>query len=195
MAAKVMSPEAMPVMENFCLGSSIPASMIFFLSLASRATRRPCICPPKQASEAAARTPCGAPPIPQYISIPLFGQAVATAPETSPSTINIMRAPASRVLAIISPWRGRSRMQTTRSLTGTSLASPSAFRLSAGSLSRSTRPVGSPPPTAIFSMYRSGTFRNPPLSVMAMTERPLGSPLATMVGPSTGIRATSTAGP
>ena len=36
-------------------------------------------------------------------------------PPTSPSPISMMRAPAARTLAISSAWRGRSRMQTTRS--------------------------------------------------------------------------------
>ena len=53
---------------------------------------------------------------------PVAGSRWRSRPTTSPSPISMMRAPASRTLAISSAWRGRSRMQTTRSATSTFLA-------------------------------------------------------------------------
>ena len=77
---------------------------------------------------------------------------VAITPETSPSPISMIRAPASRTLAIFSAWRGRSRIQTTRSATSVFLAWARFFRFVAGVSSRSTTPSGKPPPTAILSI-------------------------------------------
>jgi hypothetical protein len=56
------------------------------------------------------------------MSMPESPVEVAITPDTSPSPISMMRAPASRTRAISSEWRGRSRMQTTRSAISTFLA-------------------------------------------------------------------------
>ena len=66
---------------------------------------------------------------------------------------------------------------------------------SAGERSRSTTPGGSPPPTAILSMYTSGAFSSPPSVAKATTASALGAPLAMMVVPSSGSRAMSILGP
>ena len=77
---------------------------------------------------------------------------VAMTPATSPSLISMMRAPASRVLAIRSLWRSRSRMHATRSEIWHFFAWARLRRLLATGASRSTTPSGKPPPTAILSM-------------------------------------------
>src|SRR6266478_889896 len=148
-----------------------------------------------QRNAAAASTPSGAPPEPTYMSIPVSGSDVAMTPLTSPSPISAMRAPAARTLAINSEWRGRSRMQTTRSAISAFLAFARFLRLTAGSSSRSTRSSGSPPPTAILSIYTSGALRKPPASAIAMTARALAPPLAVIVVPSSGSSAISIGGP
>ena len=68
------------------------------------------------------------------MSMPESPVEVAITPDTSPSPISMMRAPASRTLAISSAWRGRSRMQTTRSATSTFLALARSARFCAGRL-------------------------------------------------------------
>ncbi len=74
------------------------------------------------------------------------GRWCAMTPATSPSPISLMRGTGRAHLASISSaWRGRSRMQTTRSATSTFLALARSFRFSAGVLSRSTMPSGRPP--------------------------------------------------
>ncbi len=45
------------------------------------------------------------------MSTPLEAFDVAITPEMSPSEMSLIRAPASRTLAIKSAWRGRARMQ------------------------------------------------------------------------------------
>src|SRR6266850_1416167 len=129
------------------------------------------------------------------MSMPVSGSDVAITPLTSPSPISAMRAPAARTLAISSEWRGRSRMQTTRSAISAFLALARFLRLVAGSSSISTRSSGSPPPTAILSMYTSGALRKPPASAMAMTANALAPPLAVIVVPSSGSSAMSIGGP
>ena len=129
------------------------------------------------------------------MSIPVSGSEVAMTPLTSPSEISVIRAPASRTLAISSAWRGRSRMHTTRSATSTFFALARFFKLTDGGSSRSTRSSGNPPPTAILSMYTSGAFKNPPASAIAITASALAPPFAVIVVPSSGSSAMSIGGP
>src|SRR5437868_6683469 len=129
------------------------------------------------------------------MSMPVSALEVAMTPATSPSPISMMRAPASRTLAIRSAWRGRSRMQTTRSAISAFLARARFFKFSAGAASRSTTPSGSPPPTAILSIYTSGALRKPPSSAIAKTASALAPPLAVIVVPSSGSSAMSILGP
>src|SRR5947208_1681271 len=129
------------------------------------------------------------------MSMPVSALEVAMTPATSPSPISMMRAPASRTFAIRSEWRGRSRMQTTRSAISAFLARARFFKFSAGAASRSTTPSGSPPPTAILSIYTSGALRKPPSSAIAKTASALAPPLAVIVVPSSGSSAMSILGP
>src|SRR5438477_1066831 len=129
------------------------------------------------------------------MSMPVSALEVAMTPATSPSPISMMRAPASRTFAIRSEWRGRSRMQTTRSAISAFLARARFFKFSAGAASRSTTPSGSPPPTAILSIYTSGALRKPPSSAIAGTASALAPPLAVIVVPSSGSSAMSILGP
>jgi hypothetical protein len=74
------------------------------------------------------------------------------------------------------------------------MASAMFWRFCAGLRERSTAPLALGP-TAIFSMQVSGVGRNPPFSAMATTAMALARPWATMVVPSRGSRATSSADP
>ena len=75
-----------------------------------RNSSRPCIWPPMQRSAAAASTPSGAPPEPMIdVDAAVRAAAVAITPATSPSVISMMRAPASRTLAISSCMARRGR--------------------------------------------------------------------------------------
>src|ERR1700736_1348325 len=194
-AANMTSPEARSSSLYLRSRSATPMRWARARSLSLRNSRRPCIWPPMQRNAAAASTPSGAPPEPTYISMPVSGSDVAMTPLTSPSPISAMRAPAARTLAISSEWRGRSRMQTTRSAISAFFACARFLRLTTGSSSRSTTSSGSPPPTAILSIYTSGALRKPPASAMAMTARALAPPLAVIVVPSSGSSAISIGGP
>ena len=94
-----------------------------------------------------------------------------------------------------SAWRGRSRMQTTRSEISAFFARARFRKLTAGSSSRSTRSSGKPPPTAILSMYTSGALRKCLASAIAITASALAPPLAVIVVPSSGSSAMSIGGP
>ena len=67
--------------------------------------------------------PPAPPPDPRYMSTPVLGWAAAITPATSPSSIRVIRAPASRHCAMIRACRSRSRMHTTRSEMSRFLAS------------------------------------------------------------------------
>jgi hypothetical protein len=66
---------------------------------------------------AAEITPSGVPPMPQSRSIGVSSLTAASEADTSPCGISLMRAPAARISAIASSWRGLSSMITTRSPT------------------------------------------------------------------------------
>ena len=102
-------------------------------------------------SAAAAMTPSGVPPMPKRMSTPDSGIAVAMAPATSPSPIRRMRAPAARISATRSSWRGRSRIVAVTSVTSMPFAVATARRFSVTLAWMSTTPAASGP-TAIFSM-------------------------------------------
>ena len=59
--------------------------------------------------------PSGVPPMPSSRSTPVPSRAAMIAPATSPSAMNLIRAPASRTSLTRPSWRGRSRMTTVTS--------------------------------------------------------------------------------
>ena len=95
--------------------------------------------------------PSGVPPMPMSMSTELPSVAVATAPATSPSMIRRTLAPAARISAMRSAWRGRSRTQTVRSPTSMFLASATDRTFHSVDLDRSILPTASGP-TAILRM-------------------------------------------
>ncbi len=99
----------------------------------------------------AAITASGAPPMPSRMSTPVPARAAISAPATSPSVMNLIRAPASRTSRTSPSWRGRLRITTVTSLTGIPLAWATATRFSATVWRRSTAAAASGP-TASFSM-------------------------------------------
>mgnify|MGYP004520463529 CR=1 FL=1 len=151
-AANSTSPRASSWVANFLSGSVMPISAARWRWASSSYSSRPWSWPPMQRSAAAASTPSGAPPEPRYMSMPESGCEHATTAATSPSGSSTMRAPAARQALMISWWRSRSSMHTTRSFTEHFLARASSRRFSAGDASRSTTPAGMPGPTAILSM-------------------------------------------
>ncbi len=81
---------------------SYPAAIAAARSSSLRGQSRPWISPPMHFMAAAAMTPSGVPPMPKRMSAPVSGSAVDTAPITSPSWINRIRAPAARTSAMSS---------------------------------------------------------------------------------------------
>ena len=151
-AANNTSPLASCESVYFASKSSMPIRVARPTSSSFLNKRRPCICPPIQRRAAAANTPSGAPPDPTYKSTPVSFCALAITPETSPSEMSIILAPAFLTSLIISACRGLSNMQTSKSEMETFFASDRLARFSLIDLSRSTTPSGNPPPTAILSM-------------------------------------------
>ena len=160
-----------------------------------RNNSRPCIWPPMQRSAAAASTPSGAPPEPTYMSIPVSGLEVAMTPLTSPSEISTMRAPASRTLAISSAWRGRSRMQTTRSATSDFFACARFFEIGRRRLVEIDEIVGQAAADRDLVHVDVGRVEKMPASAIAITASALAPPLAVIVVPSSGSSAMSIGGP
>ncbi len=144
-------------------------------------------------SAAAAITPSGAPPVPNSTSMPESGFAVITAPETSPSPIRRIRAPAWRTSPIRSVWRSRSRMTAVHVLDLLALGLRDALEVPGRRLAQSITPRASGP-TAIFCMYVSGALRNWPSSAIAITLIASGAPVAHRFVPSSGSTAMSTFG-
>ena len=72
--------------------------------------------PPIALMAQAVMIPSGVPPVPTSRSTPVSGRAATMAPATSPSLMNLMRAPASRISCTRAAWRGRSSTQTVTSL-------------------------------------------------------------------------------
>ncbi len=99
----------------------------------------------------AVMTPSGVPPIPKRMSAPASGQPVEIPPATSPSLIRRMRAPAVRMAAMRSSWRGRFRTTAVTSRTDLPKALATASRFSAGGRSMSMDPAATGP-TATFLM-------------------------------------------
>jgi hypothetical protein len=104
-----------------------------------------------QRSAAALIMPSGVPPMPISRSTPVSGRAAAIAPATSPSVMNVIRAPASRTWRTKSLCRGRSRMQTVMSEMFIRLALATRLMFSATGADRSMASAASGP-VAIFSM-------------------------------------------
>ena len=75
---------------------SWPASMAFCRSSSSLGQSLPWSAPPMHLSAQAAMMPSGVPPMPSSRSTPVPSRAAAMAPATSPSVMNLIRAPASR---------------------------------------------------------------------------------------------------
>ena len=96
----------------------------------------------------------------------------------SPSAITLMRAPASRISAIRSSWRGRSSTTAVMSPTLRPNASAIPCRFSVTLFRRSTWPLATGP-TAIFFMYMRGTRVIPPGSQAARIESAPTPPRAT----------------
>ena len=63
----------------------------------------------------AAMIPSGVPPMPSSRSTPLPGRAAEIAPATSPSTMNLIRAPVARISSTSAWCRGRSSSTTVTS--------------------------------------------------------------------------------
>ena len=112
----------------------------------------------------------------------------------SPSAITLMRAPASRISAIRSSWRGRSSTTAVMSPTLRPNAAAIACRFSVTLFRRSMRPFATGP-TAIFFMYMRGTRVIPPGSQAARIDSAPTPPRATTAAPSTGSQASSSGTP
>ena len=95
--------------------------------------------------------PSGVPPIPMSMSTELSSEAAATPPATSPSMMRRTLAPAARISAMSSAWRGRSSTHTVMSPTSMFLASATDRMFHSVDLDRSIRPTASGP-TAILRM-------------------------------------------
>src|SRR6056297_965868 len=176
--------------------SVIPALAARPFSSSLRNNRRPWICPPMHFKAAAASTPSGAPPVPIYMSIPVWiGCAQCITPATSPSVIRRIAAPVARISAIICSWRGRSSTQTVISLGPHPLALANASTRSFGVMSSVTTVSANPGPMASLSMYTSGACSMDPRGPMAITVSAFGMSLAVSVVPSSGSSAMSTPGP
>ena len=102
-------------------------------------------------SAQAAMIPSGVPPMPRSRSTPVPSRAAAMAPATSPSVMNLMRAPASRTSCTSCSCRGRSRMQTVTSPRELFFALATRRMFSAIGAVMSTTSAASGP-VAIFSM-------------------------------------------
>ena len=127
-------------------------------------------------------------------SIPDSGQAVITAPATSPSVIRRMRASVARSSASNCSWRGRSNTTTVRSSTPHRFAWAMRFRFSSGEASTSIAPFALGP-TAIFCMYTNGPGSNMlPRSATATVASAFARPSASNRVPSMGSTAISTSG-
>ena len=114
------------------------------------------ISPPRHCSAAAEMTPWDEPPMPtaRWSLVPRM--ATSTVAVMSPSAITLMRAPASRISAIRSSWRGRSSTTAVMSATLRPNASATASRFSETLRLRSITPFATGP-TTIFFMYMRGT--------------------------------------
>ena len=99
----------------------------------------------------AAMIPSGVPPMPMSRSTPVPSRAAAIAPATSPSVMNLIRAPASRTSRTSCSCRGRSRMQTVTSPVEQCLALATRRMFSAIGAVMSIASAASGP-VAIFSM-------------------------------------------
>ena len=111
----------------------------------------PWMVPPRHLTAQAAMMPSGVPPIPSSRSTPVPSLAAITAPATSPSEMNLIRAPASRTCLTRSSCRGRSRMQTVTSSGDAPFAFATAWMLYDGGAVMSTASAASGPVTS-FSM-------------------------------------------
>ena len=100
-AAKITSLVTISSREYILLKSFIPVFIALFFSISFLNISLPCIFPPTHFNAAAARTPSGAPPLPIYMSTPVFSVfAQCITPATSPSVINLSLAPVARISSI-----------------------------------------------------------------------------------------------
>ena len=95
--------------------------------------------------------PSGVPPMPISRSAPEPARAAEIAPATSPSTMNLIRAPVSRISSTSLSWRGRSSTITVMSEAVVALALATAAMFSATGRRMSTTSAASGPVTS-FSM-------------------------------------------
>jgi hypothetical protein len=102
-------------------------------------------------SAQAAMIPSGVPPMPRIRSTPVPSRAAAIALATSPSVMNLMRAPAARTSSTSCACRGRSRMQTVTSPTELFFAFATRRMFSATGTVMSTTSAAAGP-VASFSM-------------------------------------------
>ena len=94
--------------------------------------------------------PSGVPPVPSIMSTPA-PRAAAIAAATSPSMMNLTRAPAARISSTSGSCRGRSSTHTVTWLTGFSSALATSLTFCSTGRRRSTYSAASGP-TTIFSM-------------------------------------------
>ena len=107
--------------------------------------------PPRHFIAQAVMMPSGVPPMPSIRSTPVPERADMMAPATSPSLMNLIRAPASRTSWTSCLCRGRSRITTVTSCGDLPLARATARTLSATGAAMSTTSAASGP-VASFSM-------------------------------------------
>src|SRR4249919_480114 len=174
--------------------SSIPCSAASAISVRESGQSWPCTSPPRHRSAAAEMTPSMAPPIPmaRWSLVPRIAAVIEAV--MSPSSISLMRAPASRISATRSSWRGRSSTIAVMSPTCRPNASAIAARFSPTGRRRSIRPLATGP-TAIFFMYMRGSGVSPPGSDAARIESAPWRPPATAAPFPIGSHARSRAGP
>ena len=89
-AQKIESPLIISFKSYFFERSLIPISLALFLSVAVSNKNLPWKLHSKASNAAAARTPSGPPPIPKKMSTEYFSSVTNSAPDTSPSDINLI---------------------------------------------------------------------------------------------------------
>ena len=113
--------------------------MAAFRSSSFRGHSRPNSCPPMHLIEAAEITPSGVPPIPHSRSTGDSSCTASRAAETSPCSMNLIRAPTRRISATASLWRSRLSIITVTSRTSVPFSLATSSRVSASGRSRSSR--------------------------------------------------------
>ena len=128
------------------------------------------------------------------MSTPPLSVTASSAADTSPSVMNRIRAPASRISFTASAWRDRSSMMIVTSPGSVRLRSATR-RITSDSGSSRLRQSAIAGPPAIFSMYTHGPGSNiVPRSASAITDSAAGWPCAVSRVPSSGSTAMSTSG-